>query len=307
LYFAFFNCPMTPSPSIPKTSAQPGVIRPAWVHSLPAGPRGLSLARERGWLLTWDANHWVYLLNRTGHRQAQWHTPGPLVAACGAEDGSAYGAVGGNGQIWWLAPDLMPRWERAVARPATAVAMDPFGQYLAVADAGGNLTLFNHSGRSVFQVQGARPLAHLAFVPAAPYLVGSADYGLVTCVDPGGKTVWRDGLVAHVGSLAPNGDGTLVALACFSEGLQRYTASGQNLGRLGLPEPCRLLSLSFDGDLLLMAGLGNQLRLLDREGNTRATHALDQPAVALALGPLGENAVVALLDGPVIGLELPSK
>jgi hypothetical protein len=292
------------SPSLPSAARQPGPFRQLWSHYLPARPRGLALVRERGWVLAWDTNHWVCLLNRAGERQAQWHPPDKLVTTCCAEDGSAYAAVGGRGEVWWLAPDLMPRWERAMPHPATAAAQDSLGQYLAVADSHGNLHLFDCTGRIVFRGESPRPLHHLAFVPAAPYLVGSADYGLVACFDSMGKLVWRDGLVAHIGSLASNGDGTLVVLACFSEGLQRYSATGQNLGRLAMDEPCRLAALTFDGHQLLAAGLGKQIRLLDRQGQVLATHPLDKPAAALALGPLGDYAVVALVEGPVIRLEL---
>jgi sugar lactone lactonase YvrE len=271
---------------------------------LPASPRGLVLARERGWVLTWDANHWIYLLNRSGGRQAQWHSPAPLVTACCAEDGSAYAAVGGGGEVWWLAPDLMPRWQRALPQPATAAALDPFGQYLAVADSRGQLHLFNQRGKTVFRVASPRPLHYLAFVPAAPYLVGSADYGLVACFDPAGKLLWRDGLVAHVGSLAVTGDGSLIVLACFSEGLQRYSVQGQNQGRWAVPEPCRLATLTFDGQRVLAAGLGRHLHWLDSQGRALGTYPLDQPAAAFALGPLGDYAVVALADGPILGLDV---
>jgi hypothetical protein len=264
----------------------------------------LALARERGWVLTWDANHWIYLLNRTGGRQAQWRTPAKLITACCAEDGSAYAAVGGGGEVWWLAPDLMPRWQRTLPQPATAAALDPFGQYLAVADQGSQLHLFNPRGKTVFRIPSPRPLHYLAFVPAAPFLVGSADYGLVACFDPAGKLLWRDGLVANVGSLAVTGDGSQIILACFSEGLQCYSAQGQNQGRLPVPEPCRLAALTFDGQLMLAAGMGQQLHLLDSKGRVLGTHILDQPAAALALGPLGEYAVVALADGPVVGLDV---
>jgi hypothetical protein len=276
-----------------------------WSHHLPAQPRGLALARERGWVLAWDTHHWICLLNRAGDRQAQWHTPGKLVAACCADDGSAYAAVGGKGEVWWLAPDLMPRWERAIPDPATAVAMDCLGQYLAVADARSNLHLLDLTGRTVFRVQSPRPLHHLAFVPAAPLLVGCADYGLVACFESTGKLLWRDGLVAHIGSLAVTGDASQIALACFSEGIQRYTGAGAKIDRLTLPEPCHLAALSFDGRQLLVAGLGNQIRLLDPQGQTLATHIFDQPAAALSLGALGDRAVAALIDGPVVGLSLP--
>jgi hypothetical protein len=258
-------------------------------------------------VLAWDANHWVYLLNRSGARQAQWHSPARLAAACCAEDGSAYAAVGGGGEVWWLAPDLMPRWDKALPHPCTAAALDPFGQYLAVADSRGHLHLFDHTGHTVFRAESPRPLHFVAFVPAVPVLVGSADYGLVACFDADGHLRWRDGLVAHAGSLAVDGDGSLIVLACFSEGVQRYTVRGENLGRLPVPEPCRLAALTFDGRSLLTAGMGQQLYWLDRTGHVRGTYQLDQPPAALALGPLGDYAVAALADGPLLGLDLREK
>jgi hypothetical protein len=295
---------MASSPSLPAAGPKPVSIRPLWSHHLPAHPRGVSLVRERGGVLAWDTHDWICLLNRNGERQAQWHAPDRLVMACCADDGSAYAAVGARGEVWWLAPDLMPRWTRAMPHAATAAAMEPLGEYLAVADGRGNLHLYDRAGRAVYRIQAPRPLHFLAFVPAAPWLIGSADYGLVACFDAAGRLAWRDGLVAHVGSLAVSGDGGLIVLACFSEGLQRYTSAGRNLGRLAAAEPCRLASMAFDGSALLVAGLGNQIRLLDREGRARAMHPFDRPAAALALGPLGDKAVVALIEGAVIGLDL---
>jgi hypothetical protein len=279
-------------------------MRLRWTHPLPASARGVALARERGVVLVRDANHWVYLLSRGGGPQSQWHAPGNLVATCASDDGSAYAAVGDRGEVWWLAPDLMPRWGRGLSRPATAAALDALGQYLAVADNRGRLYLFNHLGKFVFKITCARPLHHLAFVPGAPYLLGSSDFGLVVCYDPAGKQLWRDGLVAHVGSLAVNGDGSEVVLACFSEGLQRYNVAGENQGRVSLAEPCRLAAISFDGRYILASGLGNHLRLLNRQGQVLCTHVLEKPAAALAFGAQAERAVVALADGPVISLSL---
>src|SRR5262249_7646399 len=119
---------VSPSPVPVPTRA---TIQPAWTHALSARPRGLALARERGWLLAWDDNNWLYLLNHAGQRQAQVRQAASLAAACCADDGSAVGAAGAGGEIWWLAPDLTTRWERALAVPALAVATDPFGHYLA--------------------------------------------------------------------------------------------------------------------------------------------------------------------------------
>jgi hypothetical protein len=150
-------------------------------------------------------------------------------------------------------------------------------------------------------------LHFLAFVPQAPFVIGSADYGLVACFDLRGQCSWRDGLVAHVGSLAVSGDGERVELACFTEGLQRYTLAGRNRGRQQIGEPCRLAALSFDGQQTLAAGLSSRLLLLDRKGRALATHDLGSPATALALAALGDRAAVALADGRVMGFDVLDK
>lgn len=193
-----------------------GAMRPQWSQSPASRLRGLCLAREKGTVLAWDDKSGVYLLNRAGARQAQARPPGTVVAGCAADDGSAYAAVGSKGEVWWFAPDLSTRWERNLANRAVAAAVDPFGQYIAVADAKATLHVLDRQGRPVCRVPTHRSLHHLAFVPAAPLLLGSADYGLVACFDLAGQQVWRDGLVAHVGSLAVSGDGEQIILACFT-------------------------------------------------------------------------------------------
>src|ERR1700724_2930009 len=87
-------------------------FQPAWAHSLSAGPRGVALVRERDWVLAWDHSHWLYLLNHAGQRQGQIRFPGALVCVAAADDGSAYAAAGSKGELCWLAPDLMSRWQK---------------------------------------------------------------------------------------------------------------------------------------------------------------------------------------------------
>jgi hypothetical protein len=273
--------------------------QPHWSLTLSGAVRGLALARERGWVLAHDENHWLYLLDREGRRQAQLRAPKEITSAACADDASALAAGGRDGDVWWLAPDLMPRWQRSLGQRVEAVAVDPLGQYLAAADAGGGLSLWTRKGRAVWKVQTPRPLRFLAFVPEAPFLVGSADFGLVACFDARGGLAWRDGLVAHVGSLASSGDGSALVLACFTDGLCRYTLKGPPSERQPLPDACRLAALSYDGRNVLTAGLTSTVQLLDRKARVVGEHRLEAPAVALALGPLAERAVVGMAAGRV--------
>src|SRR5262245_27546150 len=237
--------PLLPASSA--SSASAGPAREVWSLSLTGAVRGLHLTREKGWVFARDENHWLYLVNGGGERQAQLRAPKPLTGVAASDDSSAFAAGGADGDVWWLAPDLMPRWQRSVPGRVCGLALDPLGPYLVVADASCVLHLFTHQGRVVWQIKCPRALQHLEFVPESAHIVGCADYGLVCCVDGKGAKVWRDGLVAHVGSLSVSGDGQTIALACYTDGVSRYGLKSHKATRLPLPEPCRLAALSYDG------------------------------------------------------------
>ncbi len=277
----------------------------AWSQKVTAPLRGLALARERGWVLAWDADDTLHLWDRQGWPQAHRRLSAPVMAAAAADDGSHFAAVGRQGQVWLLTPDLQIHRERAVEAPATAVAVDPLAQRLAVADGSGSLYLLTRNGRLVWKTATPRPLRHLAFVPERPLIVVSADFGLVSCLDASGEMRWRDGLVATVGSLAVSGDGTTVVLACYSDGLYGYGADQSHPQRLPSPTfacgTCHLAAISYTADTFLVAGGQNRILLLDRAGTVLGQHTADAAVVGLALGPLGDYAVAALGEGQVLG------
>jgi hypothetical protein len=274
-----------------------------WTQTVAAPLRGLCLARERGWVLAWDAQDGLHVWDRAGRLQAHRTTPAPLTAAACSDDGERLAAVGARGQVWLLNPDLTVRWERGVRQTAAAVALDPFGEHLAVADGGGKVQLFDATGRKLWQATAARPLRYLSFVPEKAVVVGSADYGLVTCFDEGGHCLWRDGPVAHVGSLAVSGDGSTIALACFTEGLCFYAVDRPQPQRLPQAAPCSLAALSYAGDTLLTAGPENEVALRQRDGSLCGSFTAEGAVVALGLGALAEWGVLALAEGKVLGLQ----
>ncbi|HTU91386.1 MAG TPA: PQQ-binding-like beta-propeller repeat protein [Gemmataceae bacterium] len=278
-------------------------MRLLWSQTIPAPLRGLILAREREMILAWDGQDGLFLFNHAGTIQSQRPAPAPTAAAGCAEDGSAYAIAGSQTpMLCWLAPDLAPRWQRPLPQRGTALAMEPLGRRVAVADAGGTLHLMDARGRMLWQATTPRPLHHLAFVPETPILVGAADFGLVLCFGASGECLWRDGLVAHVGSLATSGDGSCVLLACFSDGLYRYSKSGPQQQRIPLDAPCHLAALSYAGDCLLTADRRQRVCLRDSKGDLRDQISLDAPAVSIALSALADYALVGLANGSVCRL-----
>jgi hypothetical protein len=188
----------------------------------------------------------------------------------------------------------------------TAIALEPLGRYLAVADAGCTLHLLDERGQVAWRATTPRPLVHLAFVPEKPVLIGAADFGLIVGFGSSGECLWRDGLVAHVGSLAVNGDGDCILLACFGDGLYRYSAAGPPQERIPLDGPCTLASVSYAGDCLLTASRDRRVSLRDAEGATRDQLSFDGPPVALSLGARGEYGVAGLANGIIHRIEMRS-
>jgi PQQ-like domain len=281
-------------------------VRTLWSQTVSSSLRGLSAARERGWLLVWDAHQNLYLVNHAGERQAQIRPPDDLVAACAADDGRSFVAVGKQGQLSLLAPDLTPRWQRSIERRATAVAVDGFGRRIAVAGADGSLHLYDDSGQLLWTNSSPRPLHFISFIPEKPALVAAADFGLILCYDGAGRCLWRDALVAHLGSLTTSGDGAKIVVACYSEGALAYSlVNGPKARRqVGTVVACQLLASSYAGDVIVTVGLDSTLSLRTADGTLRAEARVDGRPVGMVVNALGTQAIVATAEGMVIAFDL---
>lgn len=280
---------------------------PLWTKIFQTKLRGLCLAREKGWLLTWDKNHWLYLLNASGEVQAQVRCEEPIVSAAFADNGSALAVLGQNGLVRGYRLDLSQHWHRSLNLAPLALAWEPFGDLLAVADSKGSLHLFGSDGKLVGQVQSPRPLHHLAFAPSAPHLIGCSDFGLVGAFDLKGNWIWRDAPVVHTGNMAVAGNGSSILLASFSEGIAHYDGHGKKSNTLTLFEPCPLVAVSFAGDLVLAAGMSPTLYFLDPTGHKLAQYTTEKPTQALALAALGNHAYIVSKEGDLTRLKLEKR
>ncbi len=284
-------------PLLPTTEA-----RPTWTATFEGVVRNLALSREAGWILARDDTGWLTLLDERGKRQAQ-RQASHVVAIDSADNGSAFVVGDSQGMVYWLAPDLMPRWERRVTQPVAGLAIDAHGQLLAVSDTRGELTLFSKSGRTIWTVQLPRALEHLRFGVEKPMLIGSADFGLVVALDREGQIVWQDRLVSHVGSLDVSGDLDVILLACFSDGLWKYAAKGPTGEQLATKEPCQLLSLSYSGGVVLASGLRKRFSLLDLTGRVLGEQTLEASVTAMKMGATADYAVLGLSNGRLFFLQ----
>jgi hypothetical protein len=276
----------------------------AWSAPLGGTPAGVALAREARQVLAWSPSRLV-LFNHDGRTQAEHRPTSPLTAAAVADDGTAFAAADEADHVAWLAPDLTPRWQTVLAHRPTALALDSFGQYLAVADRRGGVSLYDRTGRRVETFTAVRPLRFLGFAAAAPLVAAAADFGLVTVLEPFGRGwVWQDRPVTHCGGLAVGPKGEPVVAACFSEGLRRYDAFGKSPAGAGPAGPCQAVGLNYDATLTVTADLAGWLRGFDATGAVRFEYDCDRPVAALAVAALGERVYVTLTDGSVRAVDV---
>lgn len=272
--------------------------------SLAASARGLSWAREKCAVLAWDEGDSLYLIDQAGALQARTRFPERIAAAAMADDGSTIVIATESGSLSWLLPDLSIRRRQSTSSRPTALAVDPQGNYVVVATENAALGVLDPEGRTVWKTGTPRAFCQVTFVVGLPFVIGLADYSLIACFDFAGHCMWRHALVAHFGSLSVSGEGELVAVAAYTEGLIRFSLAGKELGRSSFTGPCRLASVSFDGKRLVTSDLSPHFMLLNRDGALCREFLLDSPPLCLHLSPLGDRALVANQNGKLVCMDL---
>ena len=256
-------------------------------------------------MLLWDDHHWLFWTNHLGQRQAQARLPSPIATACISEEGSVFAAAETAGRVCWLATDLHPRWERQLKSKPTAIALDPLGVLLAVAEEQGRLSILDREGQLVREITCPRPAHHLAFVPGTARLVAAADFGWVAAYDlEKGDWLWRESPVANIGGMAVAGVGEPILLACFSEGIRGYQKDGQPWKFTSPIPTCQAVTVSYDGSLIITLEMDGTLRGTTAQGTPRFSHRLQTAPVALALNPWGDTLYVATTGREVVALEI---
>lgn len=284
----------------------------AWTVLTEAPLKGLSLAREAGTIFAWDENDQLYLLNLDGEHRSVSQAPGKVVAGAVSDDGSRIALLGEKSALWLLDADLGVVADRPAPPEPLAVAIDPHGRYLLVSSRVCVNQFYTRHGRPAGRFETLQPLAHLAFVPARPFLLAAASYGMILGIElspeSGGKLdgeiVWQERGVANVGRLTTTGDGSLVLASCFTHGIQRYDFHGANEGAYHLGGTAAHAVPDFAGRMIGVATFEGELSVINSAGNVRWKSGLARPAIALETDPLGRYLIRGNAAGEIIRLDL---
>ena len=284
----------------------------AWTVVTESPLKGFALAREAGSLFAWDDGGQLYLLGPLGDFRSAARSPGKVVAAAVSDDGSRIAILGENSRLWLLDADLSVVAERTGPYDSTSLAIDPHGRYVVVASKSGTNQFFNRFGKPAGKFETVVPLAFLVFVPSAPRLVAAASYGMLTefVLSAGGSgrlraaPSWEDRQITGVGRLTTTGDASMILASCFTHGVQRYDAHGQNDGAYHLGGTATHAVPDFAGRVIAVATVEGELSIINAGGNVRWKSGLPRPAVALELDPLGRYLLYGHATGEIVRLDL---
>jgi hypothetical protein len=284
----------------------------AWTVVTEAPLKGLGLAREAGLVFAWDEADRLYLLDLRGDFRSVARSPCKVSAAAVSDDGSRIALLGEGSRLWLLDADLGVVAERQGAPDACALAIDPHGRYVAVASRLNVHHFYNRFGKPAGKFETIQTLAFLTFVPASPVLLGAAPYGMLAAYNLEAGSAgrlraeqdWEDRQITGVGRLTTTGDGAMILAACFTHGVQRYDANGQNDGAYHLGGTATHAVPDFAGRAIAVATLEGELAVLNSGGNVRWRAGLPRPAVALEIDPLGRFLVYGHATGEVVRLDL---
>ncbi|MCA1685741.1 MAG: hypothetical protein LC745_07085 [Planctomycetia bacterium] len=273
--------------------------------------KGLGLAREAGTVFAWDDADRLYQLDLKGEYRSVARAPGKVTAASVSDDGSRIALLGEGSRLWLLDADLGVVAERQAPPDPVALAVDPHGRYVVVSSRLSTNHFYNRFGKPAGRFETLQPLSFFAFVSTRPLLIGCAAYGLIVALELGGSAtrlsaepIWVDRQVSGLGRLSTTGDGAMILASCFTHGVQRYDAHGQNAGAYHLGGTATLAVPDVAGRVIAVATAEGELAILNSAGNVRWKSGLPRPAIALETDPLGRYLIYGQATGEIVRLDL---
>ena len=264
---------------------------------------GLQLAREAGGVLAADETGGLYRLDRRGQFSAVTRVRDPIRAVAFSDDATAATAIVGSSALHRFDGNLQTKWQLDLPDECLTVAMDPFGQYVAVSLASGMNVVYDAQKRRVCQFESIRPLAHIQFLVTESAMIAAADHGLLCCVSLTGERFWQEKIWSNVGGLATAEDGEYIYVAAYAHGVQVFDADGDAVGSYVVDGTIKRVASSYEPYRIVVSTLERQLDLLDPDGEMLWTAPTPADVVGLACDPLGEFVVCGFDDGHVVGLD----
>ncbi len=274
-----------------------------WTFGTDGALSGLELARESGDVVAADDTGGLYRLDRRGQFAAVTRLRHPIRGVACSDDGQFVAAIVGECELHRFDSHLQELWKVELPEPCLAVAMDPFGQYMAVSLTNGVCLVYAAEKYRVAGFETIRPLSFLRFVVTEPVILGAADHGLLGCYSLTGSPIWEEKLWSNIGGLSATGDGELIFVPSFAHGLQTFDGDGHNIGSYVLEGTINHVSTGYDSGRLIVSTVERHLCWLDADGELVWEAQAPEDISHLTCDPLGEWIVCGFASGRVMRLD----
>lgn len=274
-----------------------------WSVTIDAPLVGLELARETGETVALDATGGLYVLDRHGRIVSLTRGfPDPAGLAW-SDTGSGGAVLTGESTVSFLDRRLKVQWTIRLREMVIALALDPWGNYLAVTLANGQNVIFDRYQRRIGRFAVAHPLCFPRFLAGPARIVAAAEYGLLCCHRLDGTPVWKEKILSSMGDLSATGDGSAVYTAQHTYGIQIFDRDGEGRGSLLVEGTANRVSTSFLAKRLAVTTVERHLYWLDDEGELLWATELPDEVCRVHCDPLGAGFVCGFYSGRILRLQ----
>ena len=273
-----------------------------WSFVLDAPLQVMDLSAEAGTLLVADQSGGMYLLDRAGKILSVTRGFQEIRNLAWAQRGTSGIAVLGENRVVSLTAALKIEWSVDLNEAATAAAVAPFGEHYAISLANGMNYILRSDRKQLAKFESERPIHFSRFLETQTHLIVSAQYGFIGRYSFEGNLIWQNKSFSNVGAMSSTCDGSLIALAMFNHGIQKYNPSGDTCGRFALEGTPHLISITPDGRRIAIATLENHLYWINANGDLLWAATAPETIRQLVVTPAGETLYLGFQSGRLLTL-----
>lgn len=277
--------------------------RQSWAYSTDAPLVALEMARESGELLAADEAGGLYLLDRKRQVLAVSRSFHDVLELAWSDTGSSAAALLGERQVCRINRRFEREWSLDLYDDVVAIAVDPYGNHVAIALANGHNLVYDAHKQRVCRFETERPLSFVKFITSESGLLGAAEYGLICRHELEGAPVWSEKLWSNVGDLTATGDGSSVYVAGFAHGVQVFRGDGQTAGSYILEGTPKQIACTFAPKRIVAATLEQDLYWLAADGQLLWASKAPDDIRRVCCDPLGNWVICGFASGRIIRLE----
>jgi hypothetical protein len=280
--------------------------RPAqrWGFTTDAPLTDVQLSRESGTLAAADESGGLYRLDRTGKITALTRTAHQIRLLSVADAGGSGVALLNDDTIAWFDAHLKFLWTKELPDEVVGLAMTAHGTHVIACLANGQNLVYDADKRKVTSFDSLRPLRFIRWLTTKPAFIAAADYGFFARYSWEGDAEWNERLWSSVSDLTVTGDGQMIILAGLAHGLQVYDADGDAKGSFVLEGTAHLVSMTYTRKRIAAATLERHLLFLDADGDVKWAVETPDDVTRLHTSALGDFVIVGFANGRIVRLDM---